>query len=159
MFLWSRRHPRPHVRRGHMSSGVKGRRGVPAHNRSCQPPRNPHSRKFIPHTRKFILAERCACTLERALSQTKYGHEQDDWLTGPRKFPHIRDLSHSYWAKNSESTCGFFHMYVTSNKRFTCFTIFVSLLNSFFKADKDRGPASSCCIPQAPETKIIQETS
>ena len=36
-----------------------------------------------------------------------------------------------------------FHMYSASNKRFTHLTIFCSLMNSFFKEDKDWGPLLS----------------
>ena len=117
---------------------------VPAHNMSCQPPRNPH-------TRKFILAERCACTLERALSQTTYAHEQEDWLRGPGKLPPYERAKQLLLGENHfESTCGFFHMYVTSNKCFTCFTIFVSLLNFFFPKQTRTKVLLPATVPHSP---------
>ena len=50
------------------------------------------------------------------------------------------------YTTHSKFTCVVFHTYFASNKRCLYFTILVSLLNSFFREDKDQGPSSNCSI-------------
>ena len=79
------------------------------------------------------------------------GHRQSRRLP-----PYKQPKPPPFHATHSELTPVFFHIYFASNKRFIYFTISVSLLNSFFKEDKEQGPASShhTPCPLAPRSNI-----
>ena len=59
------------------SGRAKRRKETPAHNMSCQSQRNPHTR--------INLGCKIHAPPGKTLSQTKYGHEQDDWPETTRK--------------------------------------------------------------------------
>ena len=64
--------------------GVKRREESPAHNMSCQPPRNPHT--------GIHLGWEMHTQLGRTLSQTRY--KQEDWQETTHKVTHL----HKAWA-------------------------------------------------------------
>ena len=79
-------------------------------------------------------------------TRTKYGDDwlgkQNKWKLPPYKPPKLPLLGYSPWG----CLCAFAHLYCYffhTNNAFHFFTILVSLLNSFFKEDKNRASSIS----------------